>query len=192
MAYGSVNAPRKKVDTSGFLKQEDLNKFGFLTKDDLDEAGFLKEDDLEGLGFATTEEFEEFQKMYQSTYEAIKEAGYTGTETQFYAALKDLIENGGSGDTIDVNTQTVTLSTRWTEQSDGSHAQTINVTGVTGASDQAIWVDCSLSRNDIEADIAVLEAWSCINTVKPSSGKLTFYCYGDVPSVAIPTNVVVI
>jgi len=155
MAFGSVNAPRKKVDTSHFV---------------------------------TAEAFETFQATYQSTYESAKAAGYSGTEEEFYAALSEIVNNGS---TVDVNTQTVTLTTQWIEQADGTYAQTVPMASVTGVAEQPIWVDCSLSREDIEADIAVLEAWSCINTVEPAGGSLTFFCYGETPSVAIPVNVVV-
>lgn len=139
-------------------------------------------------GFVTSKDFESFKKTYASTYESAKAAGYTGTEEEFYTALNDLIINGSS---VDVSTQTVTLTPEWTEQEDGSFAQTVAVEAVTGADEQPIWVDCSLSREDIEADIAVLEAWSCINTVESAEGSLTFFCYGNTPTVAIPVNVVV-
>lgn len=137
----------------------------------------------------------------KSTYQSAKAAGYKGTEEEFWADLNNSVSNGGggsgegggsSGGTIDVAVQTTTLTTGWTVQDDGTYAQTVNVEGVTGAADQAIWVDCHLTREDIDADIAILEAWGCINNVEPAEGSLTFYCYGDVPTVAIPVNVVVI
>lgn len=147
--------------------------------------------------FVTSAEFEKFQETYQSTYESAKAAGYEGTEEEFWAAFNKLIVNGGNsgnggdGVSVEVITRTVSLTTEWAEQEDGTFAQTVSVDGVTGDPEQPIWVDCSLTREDIEADIAVLEAWKCINTVEPGEGSLTFYCYGDTPTVAIPTNVVV-
>jgi len=169
MAFGSANVQRKKVDTSGFVTKKEL----------------------ENSGFVTSTEFDAFQQTYQSTYESAKAAGYTGTEADFYLSLNDLIINGGSEGSIEVNTQTVTLTTEWTKQADGTHAQTVVVEGVTGDSAQPIWVDCALTREDIDADIAVLEAWDCINTVEPAEGSLVFYCYGNTPAVSIPVNVVV-
>lgn len=77
----------------------------------------------------------------------------------------------------------------WAEQSDGTYAQTVSVADVTA--DNQIIVDCALSGSDVDADIAVLEAWGCVNRCSQAAGSLTFYCYGDVPTVAIPLNVVV-
>lgn len=99
--------------------------------------------------------------------------------------LEERLEDVGSG----VGGKTTTLSTSWTEQADGSYAQTVTVSGVT-ASNQII-VDVALSGTDIEADIAVLEAWGMVNRADQAANALTFYCYGDVPTVAIPLNVVV-
>lgn len=84
---------------------------------------------------------------------------------------------------------TTSLSTTWTEQADGTFAQSISVQNVT-ANNQIV-VDCSLSGTDIDADVAVLEAWGCVNRCDQAAGTLTFYCYGDIPTVAIPVNVVV-
>ena len=77
----------------------------------------------------------------------------------------------------------------WAEQSDGSFAQTVTASGVTTSNN--VVVDCALSGSDIEADIAVLEGWGCVNRASQASDSLTFYCYGDVPTVAIPLNVVI-
>lgn len=86
---------------------------------------------------------------------------------------------------------TATLTTTWTEQSDGTFAQSVSVDEVTADDKQAITVDCDLDGTDIDADIAVLEAWGCVNRCDQGDGKLTFVCYGDKPTVAIPLNVVV-
>lgn len=83
----------------------------------------------------------------------------------------------------------VTLTTNWREQSNGTFAQTITVPGVTA--DNEVVVDCNLSGTDIDADIAVLEAWGCVNRASQATNSLTFYCYGDTPTVTIPLNVVV-
>lgn len=77
----------------------------------------------------------------------------------------------------------------WLEQSDGSFAQTVPVAGV--KADNENMVDVALSGADIDADVAVLTAWGCVNRASQAAGALTFYCYGDKPDVAIPLNVVV-
>lgn len=85
---------------------------------------------------------------------------------------------------------TATLSASgWTEQSDDSYAQTVSVTGVT-ANNQVV-VDVALSGSDIDADIEVLNAWGCVNRASQTVNSLTFYCYGDTPTVSIPLNAVV-
>lgn len=85
--------------------------------------------------------------------------------------------------------QSATLTTTWSEQSDGSYAQTVSVTGVTDSNN--VVVDCALTGSDIDADIAVLEGWGCVNRATQDWDSMTFYCYGDVPTVSIPLNVVV-
>lgn len=77
----------------------------------------------------------------------------------------------------------------WAEQSNGCFSQTVNVSGVT-ASNQVV-VDCALSGSDIDADIAMLDGWGCVNRASQASGSLTFYCYRDKPTVNILINVVV-
>lgn len=99
--------------------------------------------------------------------------------------LEERLEDVGSG----VDGKPATLSTSWMEQADGTYAQTVTVAGVTA--DNQIIVDVDLSGADIDADIAVLEAWGMVNRAKQAANALTFYCYGDVPTVAIPLNVVV-
>lgn len=84
---------------------------------------------------------------------------------------------------------TAVLSTNWTEQADGSFAQSITVEGVT--TDSEVVVDCNLTGSDIDADIEVMTAWGCVNRAAQATNSLTFYCYGDTPTVAIPLNVVV-
>lgn len=112
------------------------------------------------------------------------------------------VENGGTGVTSleELKTSmgvsspesvTKTLTTSWTEQSDGTFAQTISVDGVTGEDSQPIVVDIDLDGTDIDADVAVMEAWGCVNRCDPGSGTLKFVCYGNTPTVAIPLNVVV-
>lgn len=101
--------------------------------------------------------------------------------------MDENIKNSGSK----ANSVSVTLNTSWTEQADGTFAQTVSVTGVTGEDSQAIVVDIDLDGTDIDADIAVMEAWGCVNRCDPGSGTLKFVCYGDTPTVAIPLNVVV-
>jgi len=95
-------------------------------------------------------------------------------------------ENAGGGATG----ITATLSASgWTEQSDGSYAQTVSVAGVT--EDNQVVVDVALSGSDMDADIEVLKAWGYVNRASQAVDSLTFYCYGDVPTVSIPLNVVV-
>ena len=81
------------------------------------------------------------------------------------------------------------LSTSWTEQADGSFAQSITVAGVDSESE--VVVDCNLTGTDIDADIEVMTAWGCVNRAKQATNSLTFYCYGEIPTVAIPLNLVV-
>lgn len=83
-----------------------------------------------------------------------------------------------------------TLSTSWTEQPDGSYSQGVTVGGVT--TDCECVVDCALTGNDIDADCAVLEAWSCVNRATQSTNRITFYCYTDKPTVSIPISVVIL
>lgn len=80
----------------------------------------------------------------------------------------------------------VTLPTSW---SNGKI--TVNVEGVTGDPNQPIIVDMNLTGTDKDADIAVMEAWGCVNRAYPGVGTITFECYGDTPTIAIPLNVVV-
>jgi len=84
---------------------------------------------------------------------------------------------------------TVTLSSNWTEQSDGSFANSVTVVGVTN--DSEVVVDCNLTGTDIDADIEVMTAWACVNRATQSANTLTFYCYGDTPTISFPINVVV-
>ena len=84
---------------------------------------------------------------------------------------------------------TATLTTNWTEQADGSFAQTVSVEGVTA--DNQVVVDCNLTGSDMAADVEVMTAWGCITRCSQAEGTLTFYCYGDAPTVAIPLNAVV-
>lgn len=79
--------------------------------------------------------------------------------------------------------------TIWVEQSDVTFTQTISVDLVTTESE--VVVDCNLTGTDIDADIAVLEAWGCVNRCYQGDKTLTFVCYGDTPTVAIPINLVV-
>ena len=83
----------------------------------------------------------------------------------------------------------VTLTTNWSEQSNGAFAQTITVAGVT--EDNEVVVDCKLSGTNIDGDIKIMEAWGCVNYATQATNSLTFYCYGDVPTTSIPLNVVV-
>ena len=161
MAKGTVNAPPKKVDSSKYATKEDLKTISLTPGP----AG-------------------------KSAYEIAVEGGYKGTEEEFAKALSAAASgNGNGGDSLDK--VTVTLSVDWTEQDDGTHAQSVAVEGVTGEAEQPIWVDCETTKTDIEADVAVLSAWGCINHVEPAAGQLTFYCYGDIPDVAIPVQVVI-
>lgn len=104
------------------------------------------------------------------------------------ANLFAFIQNRASSS---VDAVTAVLGTTWTEQADETFAQTVSVDGVTADKTQAIAVDVALSGTDIDADVAVLEAWGCVNRCDQGDGKLTFVCYGDTPTVAIPLNVVV-
>ena len=101
-------------------------------------------------------------------------------------AIDEQFENVGSG--ID-GVQKSLAPNIWVEQSDGTFAQTITVDGVTTESE--VVVDCNLTGTDIDADIEVMTAWGCVNRAKQATNSLTFYCYGDTPTVAIPLNLVV-
>ena len=110
------------------------------------------------------------------------------------------VENGGTGVSsleelkailgVGVKSVSKTLTTSWTEQSDGTFAQSITVDGVTA--DSFVFYEPATTRADVDADIAVLEAFSCINHKEQANGTITFYCYGDTPTVAIPLNLAVI
>lgn len=105
---------------------------------------------------------------------------YTRTLAQF---KEDLGVGGASG-------VTVTLSANnWAAQADGSYAQTVSVSGVT--STNQVVVDCALTGSDIASDIAVLKDWGYVNRASQASGSLTFYCYGEKPTISLPLNVVV-
>lgn len=82
-----------------------------------------------------------------------------------------------------------TLSLGWSERSDGAFELGLTVDGVTP--DSNVIVDCNLTLSDIDADIAVMEAWSCVNNAKVFDGFLVFYCYGEKPTISIPLNLVV-
>ena len=97
--------------------------------------------------------------------------------------LDDLVGSGIDG------VQKTLAPNIWTKQSDGTYAQTITVDTVTTESE--VVVDCNLTGTDIDADIEVMEAWGCVNRAAQATNSLTFYCYADKPTVAIPINVVV-
>lgn len=125
--------------------------------------------------------------------ESIKDVG-DSVKNMDLSGKADLDENGKIPaeqlpEFSTVDGVTAVLSTNWTEQADGSYAQSITVEGV--ASDSEVVVDCNLTGTDIDADIEVMEAWGCVNRAKQATNSLTFYCYGDTPTVAIPLNVVV-
>lgn len=100
--------------------------------------------------------------------------------------IDDQFENVGSG--VEGVAKSLSPSI-WVEQSDGSFTQTITVDLVTV--DSEVVVDCNLTGTDIDADIAVMEAWGCVNRAYEGDKTITFVCYGDVPTVAIPLNLVV-
>ena len=100
------------------------------------------------------------------------------------------LKGDGTWGEAGTNSQRVILyANNWTTQSDGTYAQSVSVTGVT--TDNQVVVDCALDGTDIDADIAVLKDWGYVNRASQASGSLTFYCYGEKPTVSIPLNVVV-
>lgn len=42
---------------------------------------------------------------------------------------------------------------------------------------------------DLTTAVAQMEAWNMVSRGKPSAGKITFYCFEDKPTVAIPIKV---
>jgi len=82
-------------------------------------------------------------------------------------------------------------SSGWTQQSSGVYSQSLSITGkgLTAASN--VIVDCALSMSDIDADVEVLTAWGCVNNAIAGNNTLTFYCYDEQPTVAIPISVVI-
>lgn len=212
MAKGTVNTPPK---TSGFATKEELNKITLTPGPPGPQGvGIVKieqtitsaEDGGTNVITVTLSNEQTFTFEVKngskgvpgdpgkpgangkSAYDLAKEAGYEGTEEDLAEALASM---GTESASSALKKQTITLSTDWTEQEDGTFAQTVAVEGVTGDAAQPIWADCDLTREDLDADVAVLEAWGCIQTAEPGEGTMTFYCYGDVPSVSIPVKVVV-
>ena len=83
-----------------------------------------------------------------------------------------------------------TLTTTYTEDSNGYQAQTINISGIL-ETDEPI-LNCVTSGTDKDADIAVLQAFSLINRATTGAGTLTVQCFGDAPTVAIPITLLVV
>ena len=83
-----------------------------------------------------------------------------------------------------------TLTTTYAEDSNGYQAQTINISGVL-ETDEPI-LNCVTSGTDKDADIAVLQAFSLINRATTGAGTLTVQCFGDAPTVAIPSTLLVV
>lgn len=103
-----------------------------------------------------------------------------------FKEIDEQFDNLGSG--VEGVTKSLSPSI-WVEQSDGSFTQTITVDLV--STDSEVVVDCNLTGTDIDADIEVMEAWGCVNRAYEGDKTITFVCYGDVPTVAIPLNLVV-
>lgn len=122
-------------------------------------------------------------QLTKEQYDNAKSAGQINAD-EFYM----ITDEGGGGTNVVGVTATLSAS-GWTEQSDGSYAQTVSVAGVTA--DNQVIVDVALSGSDMDADIETLKAWGCVNRASQAVDNLTFYCYGDTPTVSISLNVVV-
>ena len=93
---------------------------------------------------------------------------------------------GGGGTNVPV-----TLSTDgWVSGADGKFSKTVSVVGVTGNDAQVVVVDVALSDTDIDADAAMISAFSLIasNKATPGNGTITFKA-ARVPDVNIQLNV---
>lgn len=90
----------------------------------------------------------------------------------------------------EVSIYNATLTTTYTEDSNGYQAQTINISGIL-ETDEPI-LNCVTSGTDKDADIAVLQAFSLINRATTGAGTLTVQCFGDAPTVAIPITLLVV
>ena len=137
----------------------------------------------------------------QSPYQAAVEAGYTGTEATFYAALAAVPYHNarhlpGGADPITVQAGNIasgavstlftgTLAAAGWSGNDSPYSQTLTVTGLL-ASDHPI-VDLAMSGT-YATDEARDEAWSLVYRAVPSNGVLTVYAK-EIPEVDLPVQI---
>lgn len=69
------------------------------------------------------------------------------------------------------------------------YIQTVNITGITA--DISPIVDIILP-DDINAAIAIIEAWNLVGRIKTNDGNITVICYNDRPTVDIPIQIKVV
>ena len=86
---------------------------------------------------------------------------------------------------------TVLLSASgWVEQSDGSHAQTASVSGVSIKNRAIADIDMSAATKSTYA--ALEEAWFFVGRVYTVANGITFVCYDGTPEIDISVNVEVL
>lgn len=97
----------------------------------------------------------------------------------------DLALSGVSGASV------VLTAAGWTQQENGSYAQTVSITGKGLTVNSNVIADCALSMSDLDADVEVLTAWGYVNNATLATDSITFYCYAATPDINIPVSVVI-
>lgn len=93
--------------------------------------------------------------------------------------------NGSWSQSVVSTTATLTAS-GWSSST--PHTQTISVSGITTSS--KVVIDVNLSGQSSNSISSILKDWSNVNDIQTGSGTLTAYCYGDVPTVNLPINII--
>lgn len=93
--------------------------------------------------------------------------------------------NGSWSQSVVSTTATLTAS-GWSSST--PHTQTISVSGITTSS--KVVIDVNLSGQSSDSISSILKDWSNVNDIQTGSGTLTAYCYGDVPTVNLPINII--
>lgn len=146
-----------------------------------------------------------------SAFQGAQSAGYTGTESQFYADLTAVsgkaakasgakagnlavfdqqgnpIDSGHSPSDWNSKTLTATLSTSWSGS--GPYTQQVAVSGLTAG--DAPLADVVLT-GQAATDRPRLEAWGMVSRLVTGSGTLTATCYDEKPTVALPLRLILL